>query len=109
MVITAARTDRSSFGCGTKSEITDFGRAFFVEGLNHNDSFGGAFTEAKGLIQQWEDRDHETHSEPQFITTPQIDAKLQQWRAGLKLGAAVPFGENAGKPHSTPSSLPAKR
>ena len=50
MIITAARADRTSFGCGTQSEITDFGRAFFVDGLNHNDSFEAAFDEARPLI-----------------------------------------------------------
>src|SRR5262249_25683733 len=65
MVITAARADRTSFGCGTQSAITDFGRAFFVKGLNDNDNFPAAFAEAKRLIDQWETRDHEEHSEPQ--------------------------------------------
>lgn len=97
MIITAASADHSSFGCGTDSEITDFGRAFFVEGLNHNDSFDDAFAEAKHLIAQWEDRDHETHSDPQFVTTPQIEAKLKEWREQLKLGAPVPFDRSAQK------------
>ncbi len=57
MVITAAREDRSSFGCGTDSDITDFGRAFFVEGLNHTDSFTAAFDVAKSLVDAWEVRD----------------------------------------------------
>jgi hypothetical protein len=37
MVITSARTDRTSFGCGTQSEITYFGRAFLSEALNPDD------------------------------------------------------------------------
>lgn len=109
MIITAARADRSSFGCGTESEITDFGSAFFVEGMNHNDSFDGAFAQAKQLISQWEERDNETHSEPQFVTTPQIDARLKQWRAGLKLGPPVPFGSNTSKPRRAPGSFTAAR
>jgi len=91
MVITAARSDRASFGCGSQSEITDFGRAFFVEGLNHNDSFAGAFAEAKRLIDEWETRDNEEHSFPQLVTTPQIETKLKAWRSGLSIGAPVPF------------------
>jgi hypothetical protein len=91
MVITAARSDRASFGCGTKSDITDFGRAFFVEGLNHNDSFSAAFAEAKRLIDAWETRDDEDHSYPQLVTTPQIEARLRQWRSGIHLGPPQPF------------------
>jgi hypothetical protein len=91
MVITAARADRASFGCGTTAEITDFGRAFFVEGLNHNDTFSAAFAEAKRLIDAWETRDAEDHSYPQMVTTPLIEAKLKAWRSGVALGAPVPF------------------
>jgi hypothetical protein len=95
MVITAARADRPSFGCGSDSDITDFGRAFFVEGLNHNDSFPAAFAEAKRLIETWETRDGEDPSYPQMVMTPQIEAKLKVWRSGITLGAPVPFAAPA--------------
>ncbi|MBS0438114.1 MAG: caspase family protein [Proteobacteria bacterium] len=91
MIVTAARADRSSFGCGSDSDITDFGRAFFVDGLNHNDTFIGAFAEASKLVNQWETRDHEDHSQPQLVTTPRIEAQLKLWRAGIQLGPPVPF------------------
>lgn len=91
MIVTAARADRSSFGCGSDSDITDFGRAFLVDGLNHNDTFTGAFAEASKLVAQWENRDHEDHSQPQLVTTPRIEAQLKLWRAGIKLGPPVPF------------------
>ena len=91
MVITAARADRASFGCGTDSEITDFGRAFFVEGLNHSDSFPAAFAVASSLIDAWETRDGEEHSYPQIATSAWIEARLQAWRNGIRLGPAVPF------------------
>jgi len=91
MVITAAREDRSSFGCGTDSDITDFGRAFFVEGLNHSDSFTSAFDVAKSLVDAWEVRDHEKHSYPQISSTPQIESALKKWRQGIHLGPPVPF------------------
>jgi hypothetical protein len=91
MVIAAARADRASFGCGTESDITDFGRAFFVEGLNHNDTFTGAFAEAKRLIDEQETRDGEDHSLPQIVTSPQIEGKLKAWRSGISLGSPVPF------------------
>jgi hypothetical protein len=91
MVVTAARTDRASFGCGTDSDITDFGRAFFVEGLNDNDSFAAAFAEAGKSIEAKETREGEKHSHPQLSTTPQIEARLKAWRSGIHLGAPVPF------------------
>lgn len=91
MIITAAREDRSSFGCGTDSDITDFGRAFFVEGLNHTDSFTDAFKVAASLVDAWEVRDNEKHSYPQISSTPQIESALAKWRRGIHLGPPVPF------------------
>lgn len=91
MIVTAARADRASFGCGTDSEITDFGRAFFVEGLNHNDSFQGAFAEAQKLVDAWETRDDEEHSYPQISTNAKVEKLLKQWRDGIRLGPPLPF------------------
>lgn len=91
MVITASRADRSSFGCGTDSDITYFGKAFFAEGLNQSDSFTGAFGIAKNLVDEWETQDKETHSEPQIATTTLIESKLRSWREGIHLGPALPF------------------
>lgn len=108
MVITAARADRASFGCGTDSEITDFGRAFFVEGLNHSDSFPAAFAVASDLIDAWETRDGEEHSYPQMATAPQIEARLKAWRSGIRLGPAIPFKPAATRPadDSLTASIP---
>jgi peptidase C13-like protein len=91
MIITAARADRPSFGCGTTSDITDFGRALFVNGLNENDNFDAAFSDARKLISDWETKAGDEHSDPQISTTPQIEAQLKLWRAGLHLGPPVPF------------------
>lgn len=91
MVITAARADRTSFGCGSDADITWFGKAFLAEGLNQSDSFRGAFGIARNLIEEWETRDGETHSEPQFASTPLIEAKLRTWRDGIRLGSPLPF------------------
>jgi hypothetical protein len=91
MVVTAARGDRASFGCGTTSDITDFGRAFFVDALNRTTSFTDAFLDAKKEIDVWETRDGQVHSLPQIWTTPAIEAALTHWRDGFKPGTAVPF------------------
>lgn len=91
MVITAARADRTSFGCGADSDITYFGKAFFVDGLNQTDTFRGAFEIARQLIADWEEADEQKASEPQIASTPLIEAKLAQWRRGLVLGPPLPF------------------
>jgi peptidase C13-like protein len=90
-VITAARSDRSSFGCGSDSDLTYFGRAWLVDGLNQTDDILGAFANAKKEISQWEQRDKLTPSEPQLDLGFGIAAQLQKWRAGHKAGPTVAF------------------
>jgi hypothetical protein len=104
MVITAARADRTSFGCGTQSKITDFGRAFFATGLNDNDNIPAAFAEARRLIDQWETKAGEEHSEPQIATSPQIEERLRAWREGIHPGPPVPF-ETKPPPRRTVDSV----
>lgn len=92
MIITAARADRTSFGCGSDSQLTWFGKAFLVDGLNRSTDFRAAFATAKTDVAQWERREHETPSEPQLWAGPLIDAKLDAWRASLPPSApVVPF------------------
>jgi hypothetical protein len=91
MVITAARSDRSSFGCGEQSELTWFGHAFLVDALNQTDDFRKAFRLATGTIADWEKRDHYDPSEPQISAGPGNTAQLAEWRKGFTPGPAVPF------------------
>jgi hypothetical protein len=92
MVITSARTDRTSFGCGTQSEITYFGRAFLSEALNQTTSIPAAFADASASITQWEkDAGIETHSEPQLASSGSIEAKLESWSRGLPAHPPIPF------------------
>ncbi len=83
MIITAARSDRTSFGCGSDSEITWFGKAFLTEALNQTTDFHDAYVRARARIVGWEKRDKDTPSEPQFWEGPLIEAKLTAWRATL--------------------------
>jgi hypothetical protein len=91
MVMTSAREDRTSFGCGADSDITYFGKAFLADALNRTTSIPEAFALAKQAVAEWEDRDQEEHSEPQIATTRSIEAKLATWERMLKPGPAVPF------------------
>jgi hypothetical protein len=91
MVITSARADRTSFGCGSDSDITYFGKAFLAGALNDTTSIPEAFAQAKKSVDEWETADKEEHSEPQIASTRSIEAKLETWRRTLKPGAPVPF------------------
>jgi hypothetical protein len=91
LVITAARADRTSFGCGADSEITWFGKAFLTGALNQTTDFREAYTIAARQVRDWEQTDDQTPSLPQLWVGDRIEAKLAQWRAGLAPGAPVPF------------------
>ncbi|MEX1827523.1 C13 family peptidase [Luteibacter sp. CQ10] len=91
LVMTSARTDRTSFGCGADSDITYFGHAWLVDGLNATPDFVEAFGKAREDIAAWEKRDAVTPSEPQIDVGKGIGEKLADWRKAVKLGPAVPF------------------
>src|SRR6187402_3070387 len=91
LVMTSARTDRTSFGCGVDSDITYFGRAWLVDGLNTTPDFVEAFDKAKTEIAAWEKKGALEASEPQIAIGDGIEDKLAAWRKGMKAGAAVPF------------------
>ncbi|HJT97226.1 MAG TPA: C13 family peptidase, partial [Rhodanobacteraceae bacterium] len=91
LVMTSARADRTSFGCGAASDITYFGKAFLAEALNRTTSIPEAFALAKQSVTTWEDADKEEHSEPQIASTRSIEAKLESWRRTLAPGDPLPF------------------
>lgn len=91
LVITAARSDRASFGCGNDSEITWFGKAFLTDALNQTSDFHDAFLRARQTIAGWEKRDEEKPSEPQYWAGSEIQKKLDAWRAANPPGPAVSF------------------
>ena len=91
MVVTAARGDRASFGCGSESDATWFGRAWLVDGLNDGTSFIAAYDIATDEISRWEQEDDETPSLPQFDAGTGIINKLASWQSHLVPGPAVPY------------------
>lgn len=91
LVLTSARTDRSSFGCGSASEITYFGKAWLVDGLNRTPDFIDAFQQASQEIAAWERKDKLTASEPQMAIGTGIAAQLALWRQGITPGPTVAF------------------
>lgn len=91
LVLTAARSDRSSFGCGSDSDATYFGKAWLIDALNRTPDFVAAFAQAKAEIASWETQGKLTPSEPQIDIGDGITAQLAVWRKGFTPGAAVPF------------------
>ncbi|GGA04355.1 C13 family peptidase [Dyella caseinilytica] len=103
LVLTAARTDRSSFGCGSDSDITYFGKAWLVDALNKTDNFVDAFQFAKNDIAGWEKEQKLTPSEPQMDVGAGIAQQLAAWRKEVTPGPAVPFTPPPPSTNSTPA------
>lgn len=83
LIMTAARSDRTSFGCGDDSDMTYFGKAFFKEALPKANSFIDAFNTAKQLVwvREAAEFSEEKHSEPQIHIGNKIEDHLKQWRS----------------------------
>jgi hypothetical protein len=94
LIMTAARADRTSFGCGVDSQYTYFGRAFLLEALNDDADFLQAFPRACERIKQREQSSGVLASEPQIWLGASIQARLQRWNAALRLGAKVSVPAN---------------
>lgn len=91
LVLTAARRDRTSFGCGSESQATYFGRAWMLESLNETTDFIDAMRRARPRIAARERELDETPSMPQMDIGRDIPARLRAWRAGFRPGAPVAF------------------
>ncbi|HET6554166.1 MAG TPA: C13 family peptidase [Dyella sp.] len=91
LVITAARADRSSFGCGSDSDVTYFGHAWLVDAINRTPDFMEAFQQASKEIALWETKDKLTPSEPQMSVGSGIADQLARWRKHVVPGPAVAF------------------
>jgi hypothetical protein len=104
LIISAARSDRSSFGCGAQSELTWFGHAFLVNALNKTDDLRQAFQLARAQVATWEKRERFEPSEPQMSVGRDIAPQLAKWRQGFTPGSAVPFAPAPSVPASAAST-----
>lgn len=91
LVLTAARHDRPSFGCGNDSAATYFGRAWLVDGLNASLDFEAAFDAASATIRRRERSEGLRPSYPQAKRGEGIAATLAAWRASVEAGPPVPY------------------
>jgi hypothetical protein len=76
IVITAAASDRTSFGCSNDRDLTYFGEAFFRDALPDARSLRDAFDKAKSAIAVRERREGVDASKPQAYFGSELEAKL---------------------------------
>jgi hypothetical protein len=80
LVMTAADATHTSYGCGRKSDLTYFGRAFFDEQLRNTFSFEEAFNKAVPVIEKREKDAGKTDgfSNPQMSVGTHINSALSE-------------------------------
>ena len=76
LVITAAASDRASFGCSNENEWTYFGRAYFEQALKQTGSLTSAFEIAKEIIAAREIVENKEASLPQLSLGDEIKTHL---------------------------------
>jgi hypothetical protein len=83
LVVTASDAQHQSFGCGTESDFTYFGRAY-TEALRATYSFTDAFERARVRIAAREQAESLTPSNPQIFVGDEVGRKLDGLSAGLR-------------------------
>ncbi|MDI6934479.1 C13 family peptidase [Serratia sp. Se-PFBMAAmG] len=80
VIMTAARSDRVSFGCSEEADFTYFGDALFAQALNQTDDLKQAFELARANVAEREQREGFDASEPQMWAPPTVLAHWQHLR-----------------------------
>ena len=78
LIITAAASDRKSFGCSNENDFTYFSRAYFDEALRNTFSFPDAFDEAARSIARREQSEGLIASQPQIDIGAAMRPKLEE-------------------------------
>lgn len=80
LVMTAARRDRTSFGCAEDNDLTYFGRALLEKAFAETQDLQQAFERARDEIARREAEEELTPSEPQLWAEPVVLQHWRQWR-----------------------------
>ncbi len=78
LIITAARKDKTSFGCSNENDFTYFGEAYFKDQLSKRFSFTEAFRQASQAIAEREKQEGIEASYPQMYVGAAMDSKLRE-------------------------------
>jgi hypothetical protein len=82
--MTAADAQHTSFGCGSESDFTYFGKAYFDQALRRHASFTEAFEDARNIIQTRERGEGKIASNPQIYIGSAIQQKLRALQTQLQ-------------------------
>ena len=94
-VLTAARNDRTSFGCRAENDWTYFGDALINNALRKPQGLKAAAEEARNTIGGWERKGKLTPSQPQISIGSATGAWLPLLEADMPRKASKPVGRPA--------------
>lgn len=83
LVMTAAASDKMSFGCSDEESFTYFGKAYFDDALKKSNSFIEAFVMAKSMVTEREKTKGYEPSNPQIVLGSAIEKKLREFEKQL--------------------------
>ncbi len=92
MIVSAASSDRPSFGCAAENDWTFFGDALVNRALRKPQPLGPAVTEALGLIAGWEQQANLQPSLPQRSMGDEVERWLAPLEARMPKAATQPVG-----------------
>jgi len=92
-IVTAAASDRTSFGCVAENDWTFFGDAMINRALRSPQPLPTAFEQARTLVAGWEQQIRGQPSNPQIA----VGAQAQRWLAALE-ARLPPASQPTGRP-----------
>jgi Peptidase C13 family len=78
LIMTAADSRHSSFGCDDTRDLTYFGEALLRDVLPRACSLSQAYTDTAHIIRQRETEEGDIHSNPKLFVGPRMQARLPQ-------------------------------
>ena len=94
-ILTAARGDRTSFGCEAENDWTYFGDALVNRALRKPQPLTAAYAEAAALVGEWETKGRMTPSLPQLSVGPGASKWLDALEARVPKTVTQPVGRSA--------------
>ncbi|WP_233503419.1 C13 family peptidase [Sphingomonas psychrotolerans] len=95
VLLTAASSDRTSFGCRAENDWTFFGDALINHALRKPQPLGDALVEARDMISEWEMSNRLPSSNPQVTVGEGVEAWLAPLEARMPKTATAPVGAPA--------------
>jgi hypothetical protein len=78
LIMTAADSRHSSFGCDDTRDLTYFGEALLRDALPHACSLSQAYSDTAQIIRRRETEEGDIHSNPKLFVGPRMQARLPQ-------------------------------